>query len=286
MDHQIQKVCSLGYKITIVFLFVSCSLDNPKRRYILADRLFIEKKFEAAVSEFERVSLLDTVGDVGSTALYRAAIIQTDYLNKNNKAIENLKRYLERQPKGPYSEEARQLMARILFEKLGRYDEAAKIYDDLALNTVNPKRKPEFLYKKARSMFLSQRFEESRDLFLHIHNQYPKTPWGQRAYFDYGLSILTIGQSGSLDKKQSREQIQNSVKIFLDFLNKYPKSGIEHEVRFELAGAYAELEEWDKSIEEYEKILNTYPSKTTVMLKMTRLKERRMQKEATRSRLR
>ncbi len=46
-------------------LFSACTANHPKSRYLLAERLWTDGKYAAAVTEFERVSQRDPSGRLG-----------------------------------------------------------------------------------------------------------------------------------------------------------------------------------------------------------------------------
>ncbi|MGZ3687127.1 MAG: hypothetical protein ACXVBW_02430, partial [Bdellovibrionota bacterium] len=82
----------------------ACSVDSAKNHYVLAEKLWSDRKYQASVSEFEKVTAKDPHGKLGLQALYRAAKL-------NWKANDGLKEELSVQilraetfEKGPYKE--------------------------------------------------------------------------------------------------------------------------------------------------------------------------------------
>ena len=73
----------------------ACSVDSAKSRFILAEKLWSDGNYAAAIGEFERVAQRDPGGSLGREAIFRAAMTQSIYLNQNNEAIRKFRAFTE-----------------------------------------------------------------------------------------------------------------------------------------------------------------------------------------------
>src|SRR5690348_3735256 len=91
-----------GMRNIVSFLFVlisllglGCSVDSAKNHYVLGEKLWGDRKYSAAVSEFEKVIAKDPRGKLGMQATYRAAMTQYLFLNEYGNAVRKFRNYAE-----------------------------------------------------------------------------------------------------------------------------------------------------------------------------------------------
>ncbi|MGZ6334247.1 MAG: tetratricopeptide repeat protein, partial [Bdellovibrionota bacterium] len=109
----------------------ACSVDSAKNHYVLAEKLWSDRKYQASVSEFEKVTAKDPHGKLGLQALYRAAVTQSLFLSQFSDAIRKFKSYAESSHDGPSVWDAEIQVGEIYFNKTEQYDQAVQHYQRL-----------------------------------------------------------------------------------------------------------------------------------------------------------
>lgn len=257
-----------------------CTLDNPKRRFILADRLWAEKKYEASAAEFEKTATRDPNGYLGLRALYRAAVINTLNLNRHQKATELLKRFMMLSNNKEEVWQAKQMLVDIYFERLEKYQETIDLASAMVAERPKDQRAAELSYRVGRSLFLQSRFTDAKARFESVIKVYPATPWSERAEFDVAMTRYTQGAFSTSDK-EAKQIYGESLKLYEKFVEAHPKSRLVSEAKFGMASCYEELEQLDQAYEIYRSIEKEYPSPKVIAIKIARIGERRMQKGST-----
>src|SRR3954466_2048116 len=74
----------------------ACSGNSSRNHYLLAEKLWTDKNYLAAVSEFERVTAKDPNGRLGRQALYRAASTQMLFLSEYHEALKKFNDYVQK----------------------------------------------------------------------------------------------------------------------------------------------------------------------------------------------
>jgi tetratricopeptide (TPR) repeat protein len=110
---------SAGIFLALVFFVLSsCTSQNPRDRFLLAERLWQEKNYSAAVTEYEKVVQKDPSSDLGIEAAFRAATTQTLFLNEHLGALKKLNRIVEVSRDHRLAHPAYKLIGEILFATL------------------------------------------------------------------------------------------------------------------------------------------------------------------------
>lgn len=270
-----------GQKLVVFIALVAglgaCTLDNPKRRFVLADRLWAEKKYEASAAEFEKTASRDPNGDLGLHALFRAAVINTTNLSRHQKATELLKRFLTLSNNKEEMWQAKQLLVDIYFERLEKYQETIDLAAAMVAERPKDDRAAELSYRVARSLFLLSRFAEAKTRFETVVKAYPNTPWSERAEFDIAMTRYTQGAYAADDKEQ-KQIYGDALKLYEKFIADHPESRLLSEAKFGVASCYEELELLDQAYEIFQSIEKDYPSPNVIAIKLARIGERRTQK--------
>lgn len=87
----------LGIALPFLLLILAgCNARSPETKYHLAERLLEDKKYEAAISEFQDIVDKSPASALGQEAQLKIAQIQHLYLGRSQEAIESYTEYLKR----------------------------------------------------------------------------------------------------------------------------------------------------------------------------------------------
>lgn len=281
------KLNSLALAIVGVFLLSACSLNSAKKRYVLAEKLWSDGNYAAAVNEFEKVHNQDPKGKLGLQALYRAATTQALFLNQYNDAVKKLRNYAELAEDKETAWDAQRQIGDLLFNKLESYDLALEQYQKLLKQNPKPSDAALFLYRMGKARFYLWRFNEAIQTYREVLKLYPQTVWGENAAFELGVSYFTRGEqsadgkpgaSNSPGATGNSEAYQDAIDAYEAFIEKYPKSPHVIEARFGIASCLEEMDQLEAAYQAFSMLKDTYPSPNVIQVKLTRIRERRSQR--------
>ena len=265
-------LCSLA--ALVFFSLAGCSVDNHKKKYILAEKLWADGKYSAAVSEFERVVKRDPQGKYGMQALFRGAMTQTVFLGQHSEAIEKFRLYIERSSEGSVVWSAQKQIGEILFSRLKQYSRAARHYKELLRLRPQAKEAPEFLFRLAKSLFFQWKFDEAIQNFQRITQEYSNTHWAEQAAYEIGLTYFTGGEQTPGGSGPGMEVYQKAITAFEEFVKKYPESRWVPEAQFGIASCYEELDQLEEAKTRYEALRTLYPTPEVIEIKLSRIRDR------------
>lgn len=277
-------------------LLSACGVNSPDRHFLLAEKLWTEKKYAAAVSEFEKARKKDAQGELGFKALYRAATTQAVFLQEYPEAIDKLREFLK-DPRAQTEHEmamvARELIGEILYSKLRHFDQAMGFYEDLLRDPLLPtqigkdeqgqEKLAEWNYRVAKSAAESYRFDLARNHFERLRTEFPKTSQAERALFELGQLYFTAGeqraeQLGLIDPKtgkgDEKDVFRKAIKHYEAYLKNYPRGDRRQEAWFGIASCYEELDQLDEALVKYQALIESYPAPGVIQIKIARLTER------------
>jgi TolA-binding protein len=262
-----------------LLLFSACTVDSAKRHYVLAEKLWTDGKYAAAVTEFERVVAKDPHGKLGAQALLRGATTQALFLSQYSQAVKKLRLYIEASPDPGASWDAQKEIGELLYSKLEYYDQAITHYQTLVQLRPDGPEVPEFLYRIGRSHYFLGHLDESRVVYESIlaKPNYKDSPWAEKASFELGETELTRGEQTG-NHGASGEIYRKAMSDFENFVAKYPKSSLMPQAQFGIASCLEELDQLDAAYQAYEALLTKYPSKNVIEIKLARIRERKAQR--------
>ncbi len=264
-----------------LLLLAGCTVGGLKKHYVMAEKLWGDKNYEAAVSEFSAVVAQDPDGELGLQALFRAAMTESIFLARYPEALVKFKSYVERAPTDtPGIWTAQKAIGDILFTDLRRYKESTRHYEFLTESYPKKEETPEFLYRIGKGHFYLWNFEDSIEAFRSLIRQYPKSSWAEKAQYEIGLVLLTAGGQTDPEKHWfGAAAVKEAAKEFKKFLKDSPQSVWAVEAQFGLASCAEELGHLEEAYEAYKAIESTYPSPNVVKIKLLRIQERLSQKD-------
>ncbi len=255
--------------LLLLILFVSCSRDYLSNHYLLAEKFWLDGKYSAAVSEFEKVINKDPHGKLGLQATYRAAVIQFIFLSQFPEAIQNFKIYSREGTDSQHVLASQNHVGEILFSKLEQYDQVIVHYRDLLQKNHLDARTPEFLFRIAKSYFFLFRFSDSVSTYRDLIKKYPQSTWAERAGFEIGVSYFTSGE-----RLVRLEAYREAMGAYEQFIQQYPNSYYVPEARFGVASCLEELDQMEEAMNVYLALRDVYPSESVIEMKVSRIKER------------
>lgn len=264
--------------LLLLFFVTGCSVDSAKNRYLLAEKLWTEANYPAAVSEFERVVQKDPKGKLGLQALYRAGITQAVFLQQYNEGVSKLQRFVELNTDPQTNWDALLQIGDILFSKLERYEDAITHYKELLRKNPKATEAADLHFRIAKANFYLWRFPEALRLFQELQGKFPKSQLAEQAAYHEGLVHFTQGGLKSNDRSREIQLYEKAREAFEEFMMEYPGSSLVSEAKFGIASCYEELDQLDLAFQKFEEIQNTYPSPKVIAIKLFRLKERKAQK--------
>lgn len=253
----------------VLCCLVACTSNRHEKSYILAERLWEAGNYAEAAAEFERVASAESASKLGDQALYRAAMTRTVFLNDHLGALENFKKYIQRNPQSELTWSAQVEIGEILFTRLKRYDQAIAHYEAMIekIPEASKADAPMYFLRIAQAEAARQQYEEARRRYRELANLFPETEWGERALFEVGNLYFTRGaaQPGSAQK---------AIDVWTEFLKRFPQSRLAVDAEFGIANCLEELERWDEALAKFQSLESRYPSPNVVKIKIHRVQER------------
>lgn len=263
--------------LLLVFSGAGCSVDSAKRHYVLAEKLWTDGKYSAAVNEFEKVAARDPHGALGTQALLRGATTQALFLAEYPAAIQKFRRFTEISHDPAAVWDARKQIGDILFNKTEQYDQALRYYEDLIRMQPDAPEHGELMYRVARSQFFLGRFDDAITTYLKMIHEFPKTTLAERAAFEIAQTHLARGeQTGATHSAQ--DLLKTAMVSYQGFLKQYSQSPLVPEAEFGIASCLEALDQLDAAFQAYEALLDRYPSRKVIEIKLERIRERKAQR--------
>jgi TolA-binding protein len=241
---------------------VACNLQSGKNHYVLAERLFNDKKYSAAVEEFSKVLSSDPRGGLAQQSLFRIAMIQFLYLESYGDAAKHFRQFIKISPNSDLVFQAEKTLAEIYYAKLDAFVQAADLYENLYRKYPTSLERDFFLFRAAKSQYGALNFDKAILSFHELLKLYPKSRWAPEALYQIGNTYFTKG-----DCDEAIEQFQ-------EVLLSYPKTEQAVFAQFGMGNCYEEQERPEDAIRMYERVVDRHPSPGVVRSKLTRLKDR------------
>ena len=252
-----------------------CSLDNAKKHYILAEKLWADGKYEPAVAEFEETVKRDPKGKLGLQALFRAAMTQTLFLSQHRDALKKLRSFANLSTDTEAVWMAEKEIGNIYFEKLREYRKSITHYVELLKQGVSEEDAPEFIYRIGRARFFLWEFEKAVESYRRVIREFPSSTWSEKAAFQVGATLYTSGERYQGAGEEKRRKIyEEAMAAHENFLKEHPLSESVVEARFGIAACLEELDRLDEAYQKYSEIQDAYPSPEVIRIKLIRIRER------------
>lgn len=246
-----------------LLFFTACNARSPETKFHLAEKLLEDKKYEAAISEFQNIVDKSPSSVLGQEAQLKIAQIQHLYLGRSQEAIEAYTEYLKRNKDPAKRREVERTMGDLQFQNLENYNEAIASYTKLVKESPGSPDAEELIYRLGRAFFLKSQFEDAIKVFQYQQANFPQGDLRWKAELETGNALSGMGKC------------PEAIKRFDNVMQSAPKAQ-RVLASFAKASCYEELDDLDKAYELFSTIKNEYPTPTVVDLKMQKIKRRKI----------
>lgn len=243
-------------------LLAACNARSPETKYLLAEKLVEDRKYDAAISEFQDIVDKSPTSALGLEAQLKIAQIQHLYLGRSQEAIDAYGEFLKRSKDPNKKREVERTLGDLHFQNVENYDAAIDSYTKLVKDSPESPESEELLYRLGRAFFLKSQFADAIKIFEHQKVRFPQGSMRWKADLEIGNALSAQGKCGEAIKR-------------FDLLNTAPK---EQRVlaTFAKASCYEEQDDLDKAYEVFSSIKEDYPAPTVVELKLQKIKRRKI----------
>ncbi len=248
---------------TALLLLGACNARSPETKFHLAERLLEDKKYEAAISEFQDIVDKSPASNLGQEAQLKIAQIQHLYLGRSQDAIDSYALYLKRSKDPAKKREVERTMGDLQFQSLENYNDAIEVYSKLVKESPASPDAEEIIFRLGRAFFLKAQFSDSIKIFQYQIRNFPNGELRWKAELEVGNALGGMGKC------------KDAIKHFETISSDAPKQQ-RVLAAFAKASCYEELDDLDNAYEIFSSIKDEYPTPTVVELKMQKIKRRKI----------
>jgi len=246
---------------------VQSSISN---HYLTAEKLWTEKNYLAAVSEFDFVVKEAPNSAIGLQSLWRAAMTRQLFLGQSQEALKNFELFLERAAGSDLAPQAQLEIGEILFSKLAQYQRAIEHYQKLLeQRKFSHEEESKFVYRIARSHFLLNQIRKSQEWYERGIKDYAASSLAPKMKYDLAHTWYAFGEA-------DKSAYPRALKAFQE-LSASMKT-VDHRLYvqsiFGEAATLEEMDEFEKASALFESIESDYPAPNVIKVRVLRLSER------------
>lgn len=247
----------------VLLLVYGCNANSPETKYQLAEQLLEDKKYDAAISEFQNIVDKAPNSTLGLDSQLKIAQIQHLYLGRSQEAVDAYRQFLKRTKDESKKREVERILADIQFQSFENYDEAIASYSRLLKENKSEKELEELLFRLGRAFFLKGQFVDASKIFNFQKSKYPSGSYYWKAELEIGNSLSSQNKCGE------------AIKQYDKVIASAPK---EEKVlaSFAKAVCYEEQDDLDDAYELFSSIKTDYPAPSVVELKLQKIKRRKI----------
>ena len=273
ISHRGFRALLLLFLFSIVFS--ACTIQSStSNHYLTAEKLWTEKNYPAAVAEFDRVVKEAPNSAIGLQALWRASMTRTLFLDETEEALKGFETFIERAGNSELAPQAEQEIGEIYFSKESQYAKAIPYYQKLLdSHKFSGDDEAKFMYRIARSYFLTNHLKLSVEWLEKLMATYPKSLLFDRAQFDLAEALYAMGDG-------DRTAYPKALKLFQELAARMAQKNHSLYVQA-LFGEASTLEEMDQLDEAHDllmKIENDYPAPNVVKIRLASVEARKKKK--------
>lgn len=265
MQAQIKKLVNQRRNsFLLLLLLLGCNANSPENKYFLAERLAADKKYDAAISEFQAIVDKSPYSPIGIESQLQIAQIQHLYLGRSEQAISAYRELLKRVKDEKQQREIEKVLADLQFnQSVSNYDEAILSYKKLIEKDGFKEDAEALFYRLGRSLFLTAKFDDAIRMFDTQKERFPLGSLFWKAELEAGNSLSAKGQCPEAMKRFDKviAEAKEETKVLAIFSK---------------ASCLEEQDELDSAYELFSSIKISYPSPTVVELKMQKIKRRKI----------
>jgi tetratricopeptide (TPR) repeat protein len=254
-----------------VLLTSACTIQSSiSNRYLTAEKLWSEKNYQAAVTEFDKIVKENPNSAIALQSLWRASTTRTLFLNEQEGALQGFETFLEKASSSELAPQAQKEIGEIYFVKLAQYQKAIDQYEKLIQSKkFSPSDEAIFYYRTARSYFLLNRILKAIEFYDRLLSLYPKEPITIKGKLDLGNAWYTIGENDKGAYAKALTIFQN-----LATETKDKDKLIYEEALFGEASILEEQDQLEEAHQIFKSLETDYPAPNVIKIRVFRLEER------------
>ncbi len=254
---------------------ISCTNQSSvSAKYLTAEKLWTEKKYEASVIEFDKVVKENPNSAIGLQALWRASTTRSLFLKDYQEALRGLRSFIDQSAQSNLIHEAQKEIGEILFNKINQYENAIDHYEKLIASGKFSSDEGFFLYRISRAYVALGKIKKAISIQEKILNQFKEEDLVIKTKIDLAQNWYTIGEidkQAYLKSIHYYEQVSNLVK------NRNRKK--YNEAQFGLAMVLEELDRSDEALTIYQSIEKEFDIPNVVKIRIHKINERAKRKK-------
>jgi len=262
-------------------LWIACTPQSSRSHYVLAEKLWSDRKYQASVQEFEKAYAKDPQSLIGKEALYQAGLTQCLFLSQYEEAIAKFKLYIANHEPSERTWGAKLQIGEILF-KTEQYRLAMAHYRSLLEDASHPEEAPKFLFFIGKSAFYLFDFELAISTYEKLIARFPDSSFAKKAEFEIAVTYYMQGERRTLARGGAEFLYQKAKKKYEQFIQKYPESTFLAEAQFGVASCLEALGHLEEAIAIYQNIQSLYPSRHVIESKIKRISRRMLEQKRSR----
>jgi tetratricopeptide (TPR) repeat protein len=257
--------------VLLVLSWTGCTVQSSiSNHYLTAEKLWTEKNYPAAVSEFDFVVKEAPNSAIGLQSLWRSAMTRELFLGQSEEALRNFELFLERAGGSDLAPQAQLEIGEILFSKLAQLSKAIEHYQKLLeQKKFSHDEESKFVYRIARSYFLTNQIRRSQEWYERGLKEYGNSSLVPKMKFDLANTWYALGE---IDKSAYAK----ALKAFQELSESTKATDHRLHVQsvFGEASTFEELDDFEKAYSLFGSIESDYPAPNVIKVRMYRLLER------------
>ena len=196
------------------------------------------------------------------------------FLNESEEALKGFETFLERAGNSDLAPQAELEIGEIYYSKQAQYSKVILFYQRLLdKHKFQSDDEAKFMYRIARSHFMSNRIRPSIEWLEKLITRYPKSPIFDQAQFDLANSWYALGDT-------DRNAYSKALKLFQELAQKTEQKNHSLYVQsiFGEASTLEEIDQFDEAYALLQKIQNDYPAPNVIKIRMQSIEERKKKK--------
>lgn len=263
------------YSFFIIFLVTSCANQSSiTARYLTAEKLWTEKKYEASVIEFDKVVKENPNSAMGLQALWRASTTRSLFLKEYSEALRGLQSFVDQSAQQNLIKEAQKEIGEILFSKLNQYEKAIEHYQKLIDSGKFSQEEGFFLYRISRAYVSSGKIRKAISIQEKILSKYKDDELIIKTKLDLAQNWYTIGE---IDKQAYLKSLQYYQQVSNDVKTRNRKK--YNEAQFGLAMVLEEMDRSDEALKIYQAIEKEFDIPNVIKIRIQKIYERSKRKK-------
>lgn len=256
-------------------LLASCTNQSSiSARYLTAEKLWTEKKYEASVVEFDRIVKESPGSALGLQSLWRASLTRSLFLKDYPEALKGLQSFIEQSAQPNLILEAQKEIGEILFSKTQQHQAAIDHYEKLIQSGKYPEDEGVFLYRISRSYVSIGKIKKAILIQEEILKKLNDQELLLKTKMDLAQNWFTIGD---VEKQAYSKAIDYYKQVSIETKGKNRRKFAE--ALFGMAIVLEEMDKPDEAIELYKMIESDYIVPNVVKIRIQKINDRTKRKK-------